>query len=63
MMQGREGKEDENEEGFTAEGPSVCLNNIGVVNWGIVLQESNHLFRIPRLSVSMDFRNISRNEA
>ena len=42
MVQGRESKEDE--DGFIAAGPSFGLNNIRVVNWGIVLQESNHLW-------------------
>ena len=40
MVQGPESKE--GEEGFIATGPSFCLNNIRVVNWGIVMQESNH---------------------
>ena len=42
MVQGRESKE--GEEGFIAAGPSFCLNSIRVMNWGIVLQESNHLW-------------------
>ena len=41
MVHGRESKE--GEEGFIAKRPSFCLNNIRVVNWEIVLQESNHL--------------------
>ena len=32
------------EEGCIATGPSFCLNNMRVVNWGIVLQESNYLW-------------------
>ena len=42
MVQGRESKE--GEEGIIAAGPSFCLNNIRVVNWRIVLQESNHFW-------------------
>ena len=42
MVQGRESKE--GEEGFIAAGPSFCLNNIRVMNWGIVLHESDHLW-------------------
>ena len=56
MVQGRESKEDE--EGYIAAGQSFCLNNIRVVNWGIVLQESNHLWSA--YHGLMDFRNFFR---
>ena len=42
MVQGRKSKE--GEEGFIAAGLSFRLNNKRVVNWGIVLRESNHLW-------------------
>ena len=42
MVQDLERKE--GEEGFIATGRSFCLSNIQVVNWRIVLQESNHLW-------------------
>ena len=42
MVQGRKSKE--GEEGFIPAGLSFRLNNIRVVNWGIVLRESNHLW-------------------
>ena len=42
MAQGRESKE--GTEGIIAAGPTFCLNNKRVVNWGIVLQESNNLW-------------------
>ena len=48
MVQDRESKE--GEERFITAGQSFCQSNIRVVNWRIVLQESNHLWSANHIS-------------